>query len=108
MRPVRASPFCPRRHPERTTRRCPSSPQGRAIPPAMDRIRTMVDATPDSRNRAVDLYRAIALLFVVLGHWLAAAVWVEPDGTLRFNTILAVADWTHWLTWIVQVMPVFF
>ena len=74
----------------------------------MDRIRTMVDATPASRNRAVDLYRVIALLFVVLGHWLASAVWIEPDGTLRFNTILAVADWTHWLTWIVQVMTVFF
>lgn len=43
----------------------------------MDRIRTMVDATPATRNRAVDLYRVIALLFVVLGHWLASAVWIE-------------------------------
>jgi hypothetical protein len=68
----------------------------------------MAASTPASRNRAVDLYRVVALLFVVLGHWLAAAVWIEPDGALRFNTILAIADWTHWITWVVQVMPVFF
>ena len=74
----------------------------------MQNIRAIADATPASRNRAVDLYRVVALLFVVLGHWLASAVWIAPDGALRFNTILAIADWTHWLTWLVQVMPVFF
>ncbi len=29
--------------------------------------------TPDSRNRAADFYRALAIFFVILGHWLLVA-----------------------------------
>ena len=71
-------------------------------------IRELAARTPDSRNRAIDFYRAAALTIVVLGHWLASAVYVEPDGALRFTNILELADWTHWLTWVIQVIPVFF
>lgn len=64
--------------------------------------------TPASRNRYVDFLRAASILVVVFGHWLAAAPWRRPDGELVATHLLAVADWTHWLTWAIQVMPVFF
>jgi hypothetical protein len=44
---------------------------------------------------------------VVTGHWLIAAPWAE-DGTLRLDHMLSLSPWTQWLTWLFQVMPVFF
>lgn len=73
---------------------------------AMD-IGALAQATPDSRNRVVDFLRALAILLVVLGHWTAAAV-VVRGGELVPNQILNLASWTHPLTWVIQVMPVFF
>jgi hypothetical protein len=63
--------------------------------------------TPLSRNRAVDFLRAASILVVVLGHWLMAGPWVDENGS-HVTHMLAVAPWTHWLTWGFQVMPVFF
>lgn len=63
--------------------------------------------TPASRNRSIDLLRAVSILCVVLGHWLMAAPWME-DGVARDGHLLQAAPWFHWLTWIAQVMPVFF
>ncbi|MGB5168471.1 MAG: acyltransferase family protein [Acidimicrobiia bacterium] len=74
----------------------------------MSRISDLAAQTPTTRNRAIDFYRAAALIIVVVGHWLASAVYVEPDGALRFTNILELAEWTHWLTWFIQVIPVFF
>ena len=65
-------------------------------------------ATPPERNRYVDLLRALSILVVVYGHWLAAAPYVAADGTVRATHILAEAASSHWLTWVIQVMPVFF
>lgn len=67
-----------------------------------------VDLTPGSRNRVVDTWRVIALLVVVFGHWLAASIWVEPDGTLTVMNTLEWIPYAGWFTWVVQVMPVFF
>jgi hypothetical protein len=64
--------------------------------------------TPESRNRYVDFLRAISILAVILGHWTAAAPYVDARGKLAFTHVLALADWTHWLTWVIQVMPIFF
>ncbi|MBD3784334.1 MAG: acyltransferase family protein [Micrococcales bacterium] len=69
--------------------------------------RAVAAATPASRNRVVDLLRVAALAVVVLGHWLLAAVTVR-DGQLRTGAVLDLAPWTHPLTWVFQVMPVFF
>jgi len=68
----------------------------------------LADATPASRNRVVDLLRAAAILVVVLGHWLMAAVYVDGAGDLNRGDLLAMSTWTHPLTWVLQVMPVFF
>ncbi len=71
-------------------------------------IRDIADRTPETRNRAIDFFRAAALITVVLGHWLASAVFVDDTGSLRFTNILELTEWTHWLTWAIQVMPVIF
>jgi len=68
----------------------------------------MAAQTPASRNRYVDFLRAASIGVVVFGHWLAAAPYLGPDGRLRADHVLAVVDWTRWLTWGIQVMPIFF
>jgi hypothetical protein len=70
-------------------------------------IRRLADATPPERNRVVDLLRAASILVVVFGHWLMAAVTVE-NAELIPGHLLILADWTHPLTWVLQVMPLFF
>ena len=63
--------------------------------------------TPASRNRAADFYRTVAIGFVVLGHWMLVAPYVPKD-QLVLRNILVEQPWTQYLTWIFQVMPVFF
>jgi hypothetical protein len=70
-------------------------------------VRRAADSTPSDRNRVVDLLRVASILVVVFGHWLMAAVTVE-GGELTAGHLLVLADWTHPLTWLFQVMPVFF
>lgn len=70
-------------------------------------IRQIAEATPPERNRAVDFFRAVAILMVMLGHWLVAAPYYV-DGQLESSKILAIQPWTQFLTWPFQVMPVFF
>lgn len=71
-------------------------------------VTSLADQAPAERNRVVDLLRAAAILVVVLGHWLMAAVYVDRDGGLHRGDLLDLAGWTHPLTWVLQVMPVFF
>lgn len=70
-------------------------------------VRRLADATPPDRNRAVDALRALSIAVVVFGHWLMAAVEVR-DGELVPGHLLGLTRWTHPLTWVLQVMPVFF
>ncbi len=62
---------------------------------------------PASRNRYVDALRAASIVVVVLGHWLMAAPQMLPD-RLVVDFLLSEAGWTNFLTWILQVMPIFF
>jgi Acyltransferase family len=75
---------------------------------AWSRAADLADRTPPTRNRYVDFLRATSMLVVTVGHWLAAAPHFDATGTLTTSHILTVAPWTAWLTWIVQVMPIFF
>jgi hypothetical protein len=59
------------------------------------------------RVRAVDAFRAAALCLVILGHWLAFALFIE-DGQLMGRNVQQVWPPGNWLTWVFQVMPVFF
>jgi len=64
--------------------------------------------TPPDRNRVVDAWRIGALLIVVFGHWLAASVWVQSDGSTTVMNTLEWIPYAGWATWLVQVMPIFF
>ena len=65
--------------------------------------------TPDNRNRYVDFLRAASILFVISGHWLIATAFFDHGaGTLTPVTVLDVMPSTQWLTWLFQVMPIFF
>lgn len=64
--------------------------------------------TPADRNRIVDFWRVVAILMVALGHWLAASIWLKPDGEIALLNALEWIPHAAWITWIVQVMPVFF
>ena len=65
-------------------------------------------ATPAERNRVVDFWRVLAILMVVCGHWLAVSIWVLPDGSTDLLNSLEWVPYAGWITWLVQVMPVFF
>jgi surface polysaccharide O-acyltransferase-like enzyme len=75
---------------------------------AWSRAAELADRTPPSRNRYVDFLRALSMLVVAVGHWLAAAPYFDATSTLTASHTLTVAPWTAWLTWIMQVMPIFF
>jgi hypothetical protein len=50
----------------------------------------------------------MSMLVVTVGHWLAAAPYFDATGAVVTAHVLAVVPWTAWLTWILQVMPIFF
>lgn len=69
------------------------------------RVAQVSAATPPTRHRVIDFLRAAAITVVVLGHWTIVAV--GPDG-IQPHGVLDNAPWSHPLTWVFQVMPVFF
>ena len=67
----------------------------------------MAAKTPVERNRYVDFLRAVSILIVIIGHWLIATAWYV-DGQLTPGHLLKTHPQTQWLTWLFQVMPIFF
>ena len=67
----------------------------------------MAELTPPERNRYVDFLRAVSITVVIVGHWLVATAYYA-DGQLTFGHLLKEQPQTHWLTWVFQVMPIFF
>jgi peptidoglycan/LPS O-acetylase OafA/YrhL len=67
----------------------------------------MAAQTPDERNRYVDFLRAVSILMVVTGHWLIVALYYK-DGVFIPGDLLEMRPNTQWLTWLFQVMPIFF
>lgn len=63
---------------------------------------------PPARDRFVDAVRALALLAVVFGHWLATLPRATADGGLAGADHL-LAEWgpAGYLTWALQVVPLF-
>ncbi|MFJ9546023.1 acyltransferase family protein [Streptomyces erythrochromogenes] len=64
-------------------------------------------ATPADRDRAVDALRALAILGVVLGHWLVTSL-TAVDGGLRGTSPLAQMPWLAPVSWVFQTLAVFF
>jgi len=69
--------------------------------------KSMAEKTPDERNRYVDFLRSVSILVVIVGHWLIATAWYV-DGSLIHGHLLKSEPQTQWLTWLFQVMPIFF
>lgn len=64
-------------------------------------------ATPAVRDRVIDMLRVASLLVVVAGHWLMADI-VVADGEVSAANVLTSLPGLHPLTWILQVIPLFF
>ena len=70
-------------------------------------IDALVDATPADRDRVVDLVRAASIVVVVIWHWtLSVTHW--HDGRLTMPNPIGHTSGLWLLTWIFQVMPLFF
>ena len=74
----------------------------------MHRLREYAEHTPPQRERYVDLLRAVAILIVVLGHWMVIVVTSATRGGVEGFSALEVLPWGRPITWLLQVMPVFF
>ena len=70
-------------------------------------VRDLASQTPTTRNRVVDFLRAVSITVVVLGHWMMASA-TATEGGIDDHGLLTAAPWTQWLTWVFQVMPIFF
>lgn len=64
-------------------------------------------ATPADRDRTVDALRALAILGVVLGHWLVTAL-STANGGLSNTSPLAYTSWLAPVSWVFQTLAVFF
>lgn len=60
-----------------------------------------------ARNRYADLLRVVAIGGVVYGHWLLVSV-TYRGGRLSGLDAVNYVSWGRWVTWLFQVMPVFF
>ncbi|MGW5199245.1 acyltransferase family protein [Streptomyces spiralis] len=73
----------------------------------------LIDAgTPPHRDRAVDALRALAILGVVLGHWLVTALVADTGGgthpALHTASPLQHMPWLAPISWVFQTLAVFF
>jgi len=69
---------------------------------------TLVEATPTSRDRVVDLLRAASIGVVVLWHWSFSITQWNTNGALTMPNFIGDVPGLWALTWVMQVMPVFF
>lgn len=67
----------------------------------------MAARTPANRDRAIDVIRITALVAVVVGHTVMA-ISVIRNGVLVWDNLLTTSTVFQALTWIFQIMPLFF
>jgi fucose 4-O-acetylase-like acetyltransferase len=64
-------------------------------------------ATPSSRDRYVDFLRALSIVVVVVGHWFIGMIYWRR-GVVGTTSAIGASSWLWLLTWVAQVMPIFF
>jgi surface polysaccharide O-acyltransferase-like enzyme len=69
--------------------------------------RQLAENTPPGRDRAVDVARLAALVVVMFGHCALLLATIDTDG-LRIGNLLGELPAITPVTWVVQVMPLFF
>jgi surface polysaccharide O-acyltransferase-like enzyme len=67
----------------------------------------VVPSTPSGRDRAIDVARLAALVVVMFGHCALLLATIDAGG-VRIGNLLGAIPAIAPLTWIVQVMPLFF
>ncbi|MGH1503184.1 MAG: acyltransferase family protein [Acidimicrobiales bacterium] len=72
------------------------------------RLADLAAAAKSDRNRAVDFFRAVAMIAVAIGHWMAIAVSADAEGNVSAGNALVDAPNMAWFSWALQVMPLFF
>ncbi|MEU7698882.1 acyltransferase [Streptomyces sp. NPDC039028] len=72
-----------------------------------DLVRRVDAATPPGRDRALDALRALAVLGVVLGHWLVTAL-TSDSGTFQVVSPLSRMPEFTPVSWVFQTLAVFF
>ena len=82
-------------------------PQTASLADVLPSVQQVAEATPATRDRFVDVVRLFCLLVVITGHGTMLLVIVEP-GRWRFGNALAGSPVLQALTWVLQVMPLFF
>ena len=78
-----------------------------AVRAASHSLDLRVAATPGSRDRTVDLMRAVSITVVVLWHW-TGSVTHRRDGVIVMPNPVDQVPLLWLATWLGQVMPVFF
>ena len=63
--------------------------------------------TPADRDRAIDVIRIVALVGVVAGHTIMATS-IIVDGVFHWDNLLTTSVVFQALTWVFQIMPLFF
>lgn len=72
------------------------------------RIATVPPSTVPERSTTIDAVRALSLLTVIVLHALMVGAWIGTGGGLQTKVALAGETWFAPVTWVVQVMPLFF
>lgn len=70
-------------------------------------LRHISDVTPTTRDRFMDFLRAASIGMVVLGHYLGTVI-TTTGGRIGQRSLLEGAPQLKLLTWVLQIMPVFF
>jgi hypothetical protein len=83
------------------------APAAPSAGPTAGSLDALVDATPASRDRVVDLLRAASIAVVVVWHW-TFSVTHWRDGALTMPNPVGDVPGLWAATWVLQVMPVFF
>ena len=73
----------------------------------LGRLDELIRRTPADRDRYMDFLRAFSILVVVVGHWLIGMIYWR-DGVIGTRSAIGVTNWAWALTWLLQVMPIFF
>lgn len=77
-------------------------------PPSRSSLSDLAGRTPATRDRTVDLLRAAAIAVVVLWHWAFSVTHRDESGAFTMPNPLGDIPGSWALTWLLQVMPLFF
>lgn len=91
-----------------TTTAAPTFARRPSRRPSRSAVDRLVDATPPTRDRFVDLLRAVSIGVVVCWHWLFSITHRRADGTLSMPNPIDQLPCAWLATWLLQVMPLFF